>query len=142
MPAQLTTVRISVRDPSADPTEVERLTQLLRGQLLDLDVEDVQPEVKEGAPAGAKAIELVQLGTLLVTLAKSSGLLSQVVELVRSWISRHGELAVCLEVGDAKLTVTGASAEERRQLIDAWITRALSEPDLPQTADAADDEGG
>ena len=131
MPSRLTTVRISVRDPSADAPEVERLAGLLREELLDLDVEDVLPQIMGGAPAGAKAIELVELGTLLVTLAKSGGLLSQIAGLVRSWVARNDRLAVSLEVGDAKIVIDGATSGERRQLIDAWITQALRQPATP-----------
>jgi hypothetical protein len=142
MPEELTTLRVSVSEPSADGPEIERITHRLRRELLDLEVEDVQPAVAGDAPAGAKGIELLQLGTLLVTLVKSGGMLSQVADLVRSWVTRNDSLQVSLEVGDAKLTVTGASAAERSQLIDAWIARALAEPAAAETANTTDDEAG
>ena len=142
MPEELTTVRVSVSEPSADGPEIERITHRLRRELLDLEVEDVRPAVAGDAPAGAKGIELLQLGTLLVTLVKSGGMLSQVADLVRSWVTRNDSLQVSLEVGDAKLTVTGASAAERSQLIDAWIARALAEPAAAETANTTDDEAG
>jgi len=142
MPEELTTLRVSVSEPSADGPEIERITHRLRRELLDLEVEDVQPAVAGDAPAGAKGIELLQLGTLLVTLVKSGGMLSQVADLVRSWVTRNDSLQVSLEVGDAKLTVTGASAAERSQLIDAWIARALAEPAAAEAANTTDDEAG
>lgn len=142
MPTTLTTVRVTVRDPSADAPEVERLSQLLREELLDLDVEDVQQQITEDAPAGAKAIGLIELGTLLVTLAKSGGLLSQVADLMRSWVARDDRLAVSLEVGDAKIIISRASADERRELIDAWIARVLAQPATLHGVEAPSTEDG
>ncbi len=140
MSTQLFTVKVNVQDPTADAVHVEQLTGLLRQELLALDVEDVrQPTIAE-APSGAKSGGIVELGTLLVTLVKSGGLLSQIGEMVRSWVTRDERLTVSLEVGDAKIVVSGASEQERRQLIDAWVQRALTQELPRQDVQASDGE--
>lgn len=68
----------------ADAEEPGRATVWLQEQLRELDVDDVSP-VREGPPPpGAKAVDAVAVGALLVKVATSTGLAS-VVATVRSW---------------------------------------------------------
>lgn len=114
------TARVRVAVPGDDAT-LERAAQQLRAELLDLDVESVHRATVGDAPPGAKAVEAIELGTLLVTLVTSGALLEQVVGLLRSWVSRDRERAVILEIGDAKLQLDHASPEQQLQLIQTWI---------------------
>jgi hypothetical protein len=104
-----------------DDQELDGLTRSLRRDLLELPVEDVRPEAREPLPPGAKAGGAVAVGTMLVAMAGSGGLLVAVVETVRSWLTRHRDQRVVLELGDAKLELTGATDQQREQLVQQFL---------------------
>jgi uncharacterized protein YjiS (DUF1127 family) len=56
-------------------------------------------------------------------LAQSSGLLTALIETVRSWVSLGGARSVRIEIDDDELEVTGVSRSDQRELIQAWIDR-------------------
>jgi hypothetical protein len=110
-------------EEGADDRDLERLTGQLRRELLDLDV-DAVTHVRGGeAPPGAKAVEVVALGGLIVQLLRSSTLLTAVVGTVQAWLSGHQGRSVKLELDGDSIEVSGVSSSEQRRLIDAWIAR-------------------
>lgn len=109
--------------PDADPEEVAEATAQLRELLLELDVEAVDAPPAGEAPPGARSVETMAVGTLIVSLVNSSGLLSSVVASVQSWLSRLGRHSVKLELDGDVLEVTGISRKEQRELITHWIDR-------------------
>jgi hypothetical protein len=117
-----TRVRLRVGDSDADAEELAELTSRLRRELLDLDVEAVELPQAGEPPAGSKAVELVALGALVVTVAKSD-LLASVVATVRSWLSGHQQRNVKLEIDGDVLEVSGVSSKEQRRLINEWLRR-------------------
>jgi uncharacterized protein YidB (DUF937 family) len=108
--------------PDADAEEVAEATAQLRRELLELDVDSVK--VPEGGPPppGSKAAEVLAIGSLIVTLVKSTGL-GAVVHTIQSWISRQQQRSVKLAIDGDTLEVTGVSSDEQRRLIDEWIAR-------------------
>lgn len=110
--------------PEIDDEELEELTRKLRKELLELDIEAADLVSAGEAPSGARAVEPVTLGTLLLTLAASGGVLTTVVNVLQDWLSHHDKHSVTLEIGGDKIQVTGISSEEQKQLIDAWLTRS------------------
>jgi hypothetical protein len=109
--------------PDADPEEVAEATAQLRDLLLQLDVETVEAPTSGDAPPGTRSVETMAVGTLIVSLVNSSGLLSSVVASVQSWLSRVGSRSVKLELDGDVLEVTGISAKEQRELISHWVDR-------------------
>ncbi|MDP8977503.1 MAG: hypothetical protein M3N17_02790 [Actinomycetota bacterium] len=109
--------------PNADPEEVAEATAQLRKLLLELDVEAVDAPSAGEAPPGTRSVETMAVGTLIVSLVNSSGLLSSVVASVQSWLSRLGRHSVKLELDGDVLEVTGISKDEQRKLITHWIDR-------------------
>ena len=90
-------------------------------------MDEVRPVAAGEAPEGAKGIELLALGGLLIKLAQSAQVLRQVVDAVRDWVGRTGARSVKLTVDGDVLAVTGASSADVKKLIDAWVQRH-SEP--------------
>ncbi len=112
-------------DPSAqtDDEELDRLARQLCQEILELDVEDAVP-LKEGqAPVGSKSGGAITLGALLITTLASSGAIPPLFDLLKTWLTRHGQRSVTLEIDGDKLEVKGVSAQEQKQLIDEWMSR-------------------
>jgi hypothetical protein len=123
MEDQLTTVGIQVAaGPEADAEEIAGATAQLRLELLDLDVESVEPVRGSAAPPGAKAGELVTLGTLAVTVAQSR-LIVSIVTVVRAWLTGSRQRSIKLELGGDVLELTGVSSTEQQRLTDEWLRR-------------------
>jgi hypothetical protein len=109
--------------PEADAEELAALAVQLRGQLLELDIESAEPATVGQAPPGTRAGEILIAGALTVMLAQSSGLLTAIVETVKSWASLSRERSVKLEVDGDVLEVNGITRSDQRDLIQAWIDR-------------------
>jgi hypothetical protein len=77
---------VLVEDLEADPEELADLTVHLRRELLGLEVEQVELARAGAPPPGSRAVDLVALGTLVVTIAKSD-LLIAVVAAIRAWLA-------------------------------------------------------
>ena len=109
--------------PGVDDDELERLARSLRAELLELDVDSVEPAATGPAPDGARAVEAVMIGALVVRLARDSEALSSLVHTVRGWLGAHADRRVRIELDGDVLELAGASDEERQRLVDAWIER-------------------
>ncbi|TQJ85353.1 hypothetical protein [Streptomyces sp. SLBN-31] len=83
------TLHILLTDRDAETEDVAELTGYLRQELLDLDVDDVTAPPGGEVPPGARAVDVAQVGALLVTLGSSANALSQVMAVIRSWMGRH-----------------------------------------------------
>jgi hypothetical protein len=101
--------------------EFEQVTRRLRKDILELDVEDVDLVKTEELPEGARSGEVVTLGSLLVTLAASSGVLPSLINTIQSWLKRNEGHSITLELGGDKLEVKGISSQTQQQLIDEWL---------------------
>jgi hypothetical protein len=108
--------------PGADEEELEQLTLRLLRELAELDVESIELEQGGPAPPGTRAADIVALGTLVVTLVRSSEMLSAVVGVLQSWLTGR-QRSVKLELDGDVLEVTGLSTADQRRLIDGWIAR-------------------
>jgi hypothetical protein len=109
--------------PDVDDEERAELTGRLRGALLELDVDAVEPASGGAAPEGAKGVELLAIGGLVIRFAMSSAMLRSVVDVASGWMSRQQARSVKLTLDGDTLEVTGTSSEEQQRLIDLWVER-------------------
>lgn len=114
----------------SDDEELAALTAQLRQELLELDVDAVDLARSGPAPAGTKAVDVLAIGGLILTLAKSSAL-AHVVGAVQSWLHRDRRRQVEIQIGGDVLKLTAATDEDQRRLVDAWIARHATAADTP-----------
>ncbi len=118
-----TELKIELAVDDADAAELDRLTGNLRRELLQLDVDDVA-RLREGPPPeGARAVELVALASLLVSVGKIAGALSSVVKAVQGWVGHRTDRKIRLEIDGDVLELSGATADQQQQLIDNWLAK-------------------
>jgi hypothetical protein len=118
-PAEL---ELSLDAASDDPEELDRLARSLRAELLELDVDAVEP-VADVAPDGSRAVDALVVGALVVRLVRNAAALGAVVRTVRGWLGPHGDRRVRLEIDGDVIELTGASDDQRERLVNAWIER-------------------
>jgi hypothetical protein len=118
-------LRLRVSEDGADAQRVDELTGFLRRELLQLDVEDVRALPAQEPPPGARGVDAVALGGLLVTLGRSADGLRSVVLAVRAWLTRGGgtRRTVRLEVGGDVLELSEASVTDQQRLVDLFVRR-------------------
>ncbi|MDX6719059.1 MAG: hypothetical protein QOJ63_1313 [Solirubrobacteraceae bacterium] len=112
-------------DPGADrdTDTLARLSQQLRLELADLDVDTVRFAAGGAAPEGAKSVELLDVGGLVVVLGLRRHVLRAVVDTVAAWLARQQARSVKLTLDGDELEVTGLSSTEQKQLMARWVER-------------------
>jgi hypothetical protein len=107
---------------SCEDEEAVHLIRSLRRELVALpEIERVE-SATSAPPLGSKSLG-IDLQSLLVTLAASGGVLTTFIGAVQAWLTRREKSSVTLEIGGDKLTITGASSESERRLVDSWVRR-------------------
>jgi hypothetical protein len=112
----------------AGAEELDQLTMQLWRELSELDLDSVERARQGVAPAGARAADVLALGTLLVAMAKPLAVLPAVVGVIRTWLAGRGERSVKLEIDGDVLEVTGLTSDDQRRLISSWIDRHTTPP--------------
>jgi hypothetical protein len=116
-------VRVEPRS-DGDDAELVELTQRLRTQLLDLDVDAVDPVASTSQPAGAKGLETL-VGWLAVRLGKEG--LRTVIGAVVEWATRTGN-SIEVTYGCYVLKVGGVTSAQQERIINDFLTRHASGP--------------
>lgn len=123
--AELLTAKIVLSfDADSDAEDVERLTRQLRAELAELDLDSIG-FVRDGSlPDGAKSVDPVTVGALVVALSASGGVFTTLIETLRDWLGRQAvarKIAVTID-GDT-VELERATAAERNALIEAFLLR-------------------
>ncbi|MET4656803.1 hypothetical protein ABID80_000495 [Streptomyces sp. PvP037] len=103
----------------SDQEELDELTLRLRERLLELDVDDVELNRSGDIPAGAKPVDAIAVGALVVTVAPIA--LRSVLDLVRTWIETRPVRTVSINLGEDSLELEAVSAADQQRLIDAFL---------------------
>ena len=113
--------------PDADEDEVAELALRLRDDVEALDVGSVQVSRSGTAPPGAKSVDPIEWGRLLVEIASSPALLA-LIHTANAWVARQRRGRVRVKIGEDELVLTGVSSDDQRRLIDDWLARRGGEP--------------
>jgi hypothetical protein len=116
-------VRLEAED-EADDEEFDLLARRLRAELAELDV-DVLAVVRAGdLPPGAKAVDPVTIGSLVVAFSAAGGVFPGLMETLREWLGRQaGKHRIKVTVDGDTVELERATSAERQQLIDAFVRR-------------------
>ncbi|RAK36721.1 hypothetical protein B0I29_108311 [Actinoplanes lutulentus] len=109
---------IQVVGSGVDEEEIDSRTRVLLAEIREADVEDVVRGDGGVLPGGAKAGEVLAVGTLVVTLGPI--VVQSVMDIVASWLSRQpSEIAV--EIDGKRIEGTNFTKAERKALVDAFV---------------------
>ncbi len=126
-------LRVQLSEEGADAERLDVLTGSLRRELLQLDVQDVSALRAGKPPPGARGLDTVTAGGLLVALGSCEHGLSSVIAAINSWLARHKEAghSVRLEIGGDALELSDAAAADQDRLIELFIARHATEASQP-----------
>jgi hypothetical protein len=104
----------------ADDAETAELAARLRDELVGHELDPVP--VPAASPEGAKGVGEA-VGSLLVVLAASGGVLTTLIGTLQAWLTRQSGSKLLVEIDGDRIELTGATSEERRRALDAWLAR-------------------
>jgi len=87
---------------NGDTTELDELTRQLRAQVEELNIDSVGQVSEGAAPEGTKAVDLVAIGQMAVTLAPA--IVPPLFDLLKSWVERKPSTPVRIKVKIGKKT--------------------------------------
>ncbi|KOX06540.1 hypothetical protein ADK65_00735 [Streptomyces sp. NRRL B-1140] len=118
-------MHILLTEEDAEAERVAELTGCLREELLDLDVDDVTRLPGGEPPPGARAVDVTQIGALLVTLGSSATALNQVANVIRSWMGRRHDTrpSLRLQMGEDVLEVSEATDDQVAEALEIFVAR-------------------
>lgn len=118
-------LNLHLDEDGASAERLDALTGYLRQELLELDVDDVRRAPGGTAPPGTRAVDIVALSGLVVTLGSTAAGLKDVVGAVRRWLSRGDGVrrTVKLEIDGDTLELSEVSAAEQDRLITLFVSR-------------------
>jgi hypothetical protein len=117
-------MRVGLTASELDDDALAECVTMLGEELSQLEVDEVSAPSEGEAPPGAKGVELLAVGALVVKFARSQKLLTRVVDVVRDWLTRNDADSVRMEIDGDVIEVKGSvTPEERKALIDSWVQR-------------------
>lgn len=118
-------LRLHLAEEGADAERLDTLTRFLRQELLQLDVDEVTALPAAEPPPGARGLDAVTVGGLLVALGSATQGLSAVITAIRAWLTRDGTAhrRVRLEIGSDALELSDATAADQDRLVALFIDR-------------------
>src|SRR6266536_4572468 len=111
-------LRVAVRlepDSEADAEEADRLARRLRAELTELDL-DLTAVADGELPLGAKGVDPVTVGSLMVAFSASGGVFTGLVETLKDWLGRQpGKHRIKVTIDGDTLELERAAPTERQQ---------------------------
>ncbi|MCW6011045.1 hypothetical protein K1W54_41865 [Micromonospora sp. CPCC 205371] len=122
-------LNLQLGEDGASAERLDTLTGYLRQELLELDVDDVRRAQGGAAPPGTRAVDIMALGGLVVTLGRTAVGLKDVVAAVRRWLARGDGVrrTVKIEIDGDTLELSEVSAAEQDRLIMLFVSRHAGE---------------
>lgn len=129
MSQDITVEFVSGADDDVDVAELELLTHSLREEILQVDeVDSVEQPIAGPAPEGAKAVDIAQIGALIVAAAPTVTALTKIIETVRGWFERRKAADPTAPTPTLRMTIGGnsieivADKEQQRAAFDVFIS--------------------
>lgn len=122
---------INLFDRDLGAAEVEEITLALRRELLEIpEVERVGAVESGPAPAGSRAVGLIELGSLVVALQPTVEAIGKVIRVAYAWFRRrgtsdapHGVLRITINGQSLELTPTD---DQQDQLVEEYVRAAVA----------------
>jgi Effector Associated Constant Component 1 len=120
---------LDVSEDDADDLRLEELALQLRAELLETDIDAVEPATSGETPDGTRSAMALATGALVASL--TPGKIVSVVGTIVGWLRNSRgpqERKVRIEIDGDVIDVTGADDETEKRLVDAFIQRHTSAP--------------
>lgn len=107
-----------------DKHELETLSIELSEELSLLPINSVEPVRAGEVPEGARGLEALALGKLLVEFVPEAA--KAVVNTIRSWLQRTVARSIELTIDGDSITLTKATVQDQERLLNLFIEKHLT----------------
>ena len=114
-------IELRVIDAHLGPDDRTELALRLAVELRKFGIEVTEAEGGPSQP-GARGIDALQAGVLIVQVAAELGLLRRLIDYVRGWHERSEVGDVDITLGQAHLSARGIDKEQEDRLIEHFIS--------------------
>lgn len=121
-------IQFRILDDSLSAVELDDAVHELREELLQLDIDSAVVGVGP-APVGARGTELIEAALLVVETVLDTGMAKAIAERVREWFTRNRVGRLEVTVGDDRLVLTNATADEQERLIAHFVAATSAKSD-------------
>lgn len=115
-----------------------QLLERLRAEVVEQEFDLVADPAVAPPPGGAKAGDPAGVSSVLIALAASGGVLTSLVGLLHGWLARSSARALVVEIDGDRLELADPTSEERRRLMNAWLSRHERAPGVSNDADVSE----
>jgi hypothetical protein len=112
-------------DGEASAEERDTRARQLRREMLDLDVDAIEYAHGDAPPSGSKAVDVAEVGTLIVAIANSASAILGLVNALHAWRQRNRRHDVLVTLNGELLQVSGLSSTAQQELTKEWLERAM-----------------
>ncbi|MEV4641046.1 hypothetical protein AB0J80_27260 [Actinoplanes sp. NPDC049548] len=108
---------------AGDPAASDEAAQKLMKELHDLPEIIAVEQATVPGPDNARSIDLVAVGTLLLTVAASPDVLGAVLTYLIDWLRRPGNNrgTIRVKIGDKELEVSNPTEADTKKIVDAFV---------------------
>lgn len=110
-------LRIDIDDKGSEAEDLAAQTAKLRRTLLELDVDDVRHVSTGPAPEGTRAGEVLEIGGLLVALARAPQLASSVAQVLSAWIARRNGRSATVVMDGRRIELHGVTHDDQQRMM-------------------------
>jgi len=105
------TIQVQIKTDDGDPDEIDQLTRQLLRELRYEDVESAELLRDDSLPPGAKSVEAVTLGAIMMAVFPKA--VPRIIELLKTWVERGAGRRVTLkgEIGGKNIEFEGGSKD-------------------------------
>ena len=105
-----------------DAVELDQLARQLRRRLLANNVH-VRLAQAGDIPPGARATDVITIGTLIVTAITSRPILTSILSTIQAYLEVSKARSIKIQIDDDSLEVTGLRLDDQRRLIESFVDR-------------------
>jgi hypothetical protein len=138
MRADLLRLELLVDRDGDDRYRTAEDTLSLLEQLRELDIEDARPLSSGAVPPGARGMDAVTVGSVVVTVAGSQVILKSLLSFLQDWLKYRDSGTVSIKCGARELHMTRVPRSLQQQSLDAFISDLVNaaHPDGAAATDA------
>ena len=112
------------RREDEDDEKLSEALQRLRAEILEADVASADYLKSGPPPEGSRAADAVTVGTIIVALSASGGVITTLVGVLQTYLSRNDKRSITLKnEGGREITINGHKPEDEQRILHEWISK-------------------
>lgn len=114
-------------ESSVDNERLEMMTNRLRDELRELDINSIDHVSTGPPPKDSMAGDMIALGQLFINVMPI--ILPSLIDLIRDWIGRNKDAGITIKINDDTMELKGSPTDKEIVVLKAFIERHMALPE-------------